>query len=108
MSPAGHGLHKLGARLPGAPSPTTYSRRCSINRALRKHSWDFDHSELETVRIILCLNLKCCQSRLRNLEVPMLLHADADVCHFENANLEQTATYFGKAVFLEISHAVPS
>ena len=69
---------------------------------------DFDHSELETVRIILCLNLKCCQSRLRNLEVPMLLHADADVCHFENANLEQTATYFGKAVFLEISHAVPS
>ena len=38
----------------------------------------------------------------------MQLHADAGVCHFENANLEQTVTYFGEAVFLDISHAVPS
>ena len=70
--------------------------------------WDFDHSELETKMIIPCLNPTRRKPSTGNLEEAMQLHADASVCHPERANLEQPETVVGKAVFLELSHTLPS
>ena len=37
----------------------------------------------------------------------MQIHADAGVCQFEKANLEQTVTAVCNVVFFELSHTLP-
>ena len=70
--------------------------------------WDFDHSEWETKTIIPCRNPTSRKPSTGNLEEAMQPHADASVCHFERASLEQPETVVGEFVFLELSHTLPS